>query len=517
MFDPLRHKAKVATSTALTFLLGIGVAAGLGWTAPGFSMPDVSETPTVAEEDVRSVMDLSDAFVSLSDAVTPAVVRIEVQRRREMTRRQLPIPDEFRRFFPDQPEDDDGRPNFSLSGGSGFIISEDGYILTNDHVVSGAEEIRVWTRDRRDFPATLVGTDPSTDVAVIKIDQTGLPTLPFGDSDEVRVGEWVLAVGNPGFGPASQLDYTVTSGIVSARGRGLQLIQRELRRNPDFGEDMAGYAIEDYIQTDAVINQGNSGGPMVNLRGQVIGINSAIASRTGAWQGYGFAIPVNLARRVMQDLIEYGHVQRPRLGVQISEVTAEAADYNNLPSVAGVLIQEAQAGTPAAEAGLQRGDVIVAIDGEPVERVPSLQYRVAQHRPGDVVELRYYRDGEPRTTRVRLGEAPINEVEEREPTPPSTAEGRLGIEVQDLTPQLNRDLGYDEVGGVVITDVDPLGPAARRGVGPGAKILEINGQEVADQEDMQDILDRAAGDEVVAVLLTDPSGSTRIVHLRMGR
>lgn len=515
MFDPLRHKARVATSTALTFLLGIGVAAGLGWTAPGFSMPQLSDAPAVAAADVGTAVELSNAFVSLADAVTPAVVRIEVERRRQtVSAPRLQVPDEFRRFFPDQPDD---QPEMALSGGSGFIVSEDGYILTNDHVVSGAEEITVWLQDRRYFDAELVGTDPSTDVAVIKIDQTGLPTLSFGSSDRVRVGEWVLAVGNPGFGPSSQLDYTVTSGIVSARGRGLQLIRRELLRNPAYGQDLSGYAIEDYIQTDAVINPGNSGGPMVNLQGQVIGINSAIASRTGVWQGYGFAIPIDLARRVMQDLIEYGHIRRPQLGVQIEDVSADAAEYQNLPRVAGVLVQAVTEGAPAADAGLQRGDVIVALDGEPVESVPSLQSRVAQHRPGDRVAVRFYRDGEPRTLELRLGEAPINQVEEPEPRPAATAEGRLGIEVRNLTPQLNRELGYESAGGVVITNVNPTGPAARRGVGPGLKILEINDRAVETREDVKEILDEASSGDVVAMVVGDRSGATRIVHLRMSR
>lgn len=515
MFDPLRHKAKVATSTALTFLLGIGVAAGLGWTAPGFSMPEVSDQPAVAAADVSSAMELSEAFVSLADAVTPAVVRIEVERRRQVASREMSIPEEFRQFFPDRPDRE--RPEMALSGGSGFIVSEDGYILTNDHVVSGAEEITVWLQDRRYFQAELVGTDPSTDVAVIKIDQTDLPTLSFGSSDQVRVGEWVLAVGNPGFGPSSQLDYTVTSGIVSARGRGLQLIQRELQRNPAFGEELSGYAIEDYIQTDAVINPGNSGGPMVNLRGQVIGINSAIASRTGVWQGYGFAIPIDLARRVMQDLIEFGHIRRPQLGVRIEEVSADVADYYDLPEVAGVLVQGVTEGTAAADAGLRQGDVIVALDGESVGSVPALQSRVAQNRPGDRVQVRFYREGELRTVEVRLGEAPINQVEEPERRTAATAEGRLGIEVRDLTPQLNRELGYERAEGVVITDVDPTGPAARRGVGPGLKLLEINDQPVETREDVKEILDGVSSGDVVAMRVGFRNGDTRIVHVRMSR
>ncbi|NJD19709.1 MAG: trypsin-like serine protease, partial [Gemmatimonadetes bacterium] len=206
--------------------------------------------------------------------------------------------------------------------------------------------------------------------------------MSFGDSDQVKVGEWILAIGNPGFGSSTQLDYTVTAGIVSARGRGLGLLNRDLQQDPRYGADQAGFAIEDFIQTDAVINPGNSGGPMVNLKGQVVGINSAIASPTGFYTGYGFAIPINLARRIMQDLIEFGSVRRPAIGVTIQDVVAEDAEQYGLPKVSGVLVQSVRAGTPSV-GKLQAEDVIVARDGEPVGYVAELQAKIAERHPGD--------------------------------------------------------------------------------------------------------------------------------------
>src|SRR5690606_25910792 len=212
--------------------------------------------------------------------------------------------------------------------------------------------------DKRTFEAEVVGRDPTTDVAVIKIDAKGLPAIPMGDSDQARVGEWVLAIGNPGFGDSRSLDFTVTGGIISAKGRPLDIIGRELQNH---ASPAASYAIEDFIQTDAVINPGNSGGPLVNLRGEVIGMNTAIASGTGFYQGYGFAIPINLARRVMSDLIEHGHVRRALLGINIVNVTPEDAEVFRLPEIAGALVEDFAEGSPAQRAGLQRGDVIVEV------------------------------------------------------------------------------------------------------------------------------------------------------------
>jgi serine protease Do len=514
MYDPLRAKAKVAVYSGLAFLMGLGLASGLGWTDVSLAMPVVSQEPQVSREAVQPALDLSEAFINVSDVVTPAVVRIETRRPIRAASRQQEVPEAFRRFF-DVPEGQQLPPQGQLAGGSGFIVSDDGYILTNDHVVSGADQVRVYFSDRRYFDARVVGADPFTDVAVIKIDvDERLPTLSLGNSDEARVGEWVLAIGNPGFGAGSQLDYTVTAGIISARGRGLDLINRELR-NEGLENNIAGFAIEDYIQTDAVINPGNSGGPMVDLQGRVVGINSAIASRTGFYQGYGFAIPVNLARRVMEDLIEYGHVRRPQLGVSIGDVTLEDAEAFGLPNVSGVLVQSVTANGPAAEAGFRQGDVIVSIEGERVGYVGQLQSEVAMYRPGDRIDVTVYRDRQPRELTVRLGEAPLSEIAIRSPAGTEVAEERLGILVEDMTPELADQFNYPEAEGAVITQVQAGSPAARRNLFPGFRIVEINGQEVSSAADVRDVLESVEPGTVVQFITEIPDGTSLIVNVRM--
>lgn len=519
MYDPLRAKAKVVFYTVAAFLMGLGVASGLGWTASSMAMPVIDEEPQVAREAVQPALDLSQAFINVSDVVTPAVVRIQARRPVNLTPRGAPegIPESFRRFF-EEPGGGDGQrlpPQGRFAGGSGFIVSADGYILTNDHVVAGADRVQVFFPDRRSFDARVVGSDPFTDVAVLKIEvDERLPTLSFGNSDDVRVGEWVLAIGNPGFGAGNQLDYTVTAGIISARGRGLGLINNELRRE---GVDnvTAGYAIEDYLQTDAVINPGNSGGPMVDLQGRVLGINSAIASNTGFYQGYGFAIPINLARRVMEDLVEYGHVRRPQLGVTITDVTVEDAEAFGLPSVSGVLVQGVTEAGPAEAAGLEQGDVIVALEGDPVGYVGQLQGAVAMFRPGDRVGVTVYRDGEPRDFTIRLGEAPITDVQPRVADTDVQAESRIGIVVEPLTEQNNGDLGYENVEGVVISQVQAGSPAQLRGLIPGERIAEINRQPVSEPADVGRILAEVEPGSVVQFILDNPTGSSRIVNLRL--
>lgn len=518
MFDPMRFKLRTLLYTGSAFGLGVLAASSLGWTGAGFAVPAPDDQPRISEEAVRPALDLSEAFVNISTAVTPAVVRIEVARPRSaMGRGGGEIPEEFRRFFnfPDgQDEPRGGSP--VRSGGSGFLFSGDGYILTNDHVVSGATEITVFLQDRRQFRATLVGADPTTDVAVIRIEGSDLPTLSLGRSESVRVGEWVLAVGNPGFGSGSQLDYTVTAGIVSAKGRPLGLINRELRTQGN--EESATFAIEDFIQTDAVINPGNSGGPLVDLRGQVVGINSAIASQTGFYQGYGFAIPIDLARRVMEDLIEFGAVRRPWLGVRIQDVTPEVAEYYKLPGVSGVWVQGfgEDGDTPAKTAGIQAEDIIIEIDGNPVERVGQLQRLVAQRRPGDEVEVLLYRDGKPRTVQVRLGQAPIAQPASRPAETPQPTVEKLGISAKDMTEELAREYGYEQAGGVVIDRVQPDGPAARQGIGrPGFRILEINRERIRSTADMRRVLDDVTPGQVVSLRVEDPTGTQQVVVLRV--
>ena len=327
-------------------------------------------------------------------------------------------------------------------GGSGFIISEDGYVMTNNHVVENAERITVSLQDGRKFRAEVVGTDPTTDIAVIKVGGEGLPTASLGSSAEVKVGEWVLAIGNPGFAqigaPMPDLDYTVTAGIVSALGRSLRLINRSLRADPEFTGN-TGVAIEDFIQTDAVINSGNSGGPLVNLRGQVIGINTAIVSRTGSYQGYGFAIPIDLAHRVMEDLIAHGRVRRAYLGISIDAVGEADAESLGLPDVSGALVQTLTRGAPAERAGLRKYDVITAVDGEKVISGNDLQHKIALKAPGDPVTITVYRDGQPREITARLGEADLTEDVAAAPPPTREVANQIGIvEVATSTRGLRR-------------------------------------------------------------------------------
>lgn len=524
MYDPLRAKAKVALYGGLTFFLGLGIASGLGWTKASSAMPVVEERPVLSAEAVKPAADLSEAFVNISDVVTPAVVRIQSRRPHRAAASREDVPQElFRRFMPDGGEgmdrQRDAQPEFA--GGSGFIVSADGYILTNDHVVSGSDQVTVFLRDRRYFEARVIGSDPFTDVAVIKIDVPSeqLPHLSFGNSEEVKVGQWVLAVGNPGFGTGSQLDYTVTAGIVSARGRGLNILQRELQQQ--YGNDpntqtLPGYAIEDFIQTDAVINPGNSGGPMVNLLGQVVGINSAIATNTGFYQGYGFAIPVNLARRVMEDLVEYGTVKRPLLGVSMGTVTPEDAEAYGLPTVAGVLVQPGFPDkSPAEAAGVKGGDVITAVDGKTVGYAGQLQQRIAEHRPGDRVRLTLFRDKRPMDIDVRLGEAPINALAPHPVEKATTGDERLGIKVEALDAQSARENGFKDATGVVITDVTPGSAADQRGISPGLRIAQIDGKPVKAPEDVRRALVAVKSGQVVSLLLEPPQGGRQIVNVRM--
>jgi serine protease Do len=504
---------------AVAFFLGATLGTGAWWVASGHPLGAQSRaTQRPSASAVQPAVDLSDAFVSIAASTTPGVVNIEsrLPASTEAGARGGPdIPEQFRRFF-DVPEM--GEPGPRFAGGTGFVVRADGYILTNAHVVSGADQLTVTLHDRRSMPAQVVGSDPTTDVAVIKVSATDLPVLPLGDSDAVRVGEWVIAIGNPGFGGGSQLDYTVTAGIVSALGRPLQLIGRGDPGDERF-DRRAVSAIENFLQTDAVINPGNSGGPMIDLRGRVIGINSAIASGTGYYQGYGFAIPINLARGVMEDLIEFGEVRRPVLGVSIATVSPEDAEYYRLPQVSGVLVQEVSGDSPAGRAGLASGDVIVAIDGKPVGTVGELQQTVAQHDPGDRVTVRYFRGGSARDVAVTLGGSTISgTARDRAPAPATAATASvLGVEVQDMDEALARRFRYERTGGAVVVDVDPSGAAGRRGVRPGVRITRINGEAIENAEDVQDELEDLPAGSVASLEVEDQSGSRRIVNVRLPR
>ncbi len=489
-------------SSLLVVVALVGLASGLGLV----SRREKGARPAhalVLSKGARTATELSEAFVAIAGAVTPAVVRIQTEHQASAAEARRIPGHEFLDPHGGIPE---------IAGGTGFVVSSDGYILTNNHVVEGAERITVTLVDKRHFVAKLVGRDPTTDIAVIKIEAKGLPTVSLGDSDRSKVGEWVLAVGNPGFGDGDDggtLDFTVTNGIISAKGRPLNILASEMGRSP-----ASALAIEDFIQTDAVINPGNSGGPLVDLAGNVIGVNSAIASSTGYNEGYGFAIPVNLARKVMKDLVAYGHVRRPVLGVTISEVGEEDAQAFKLPAISGVLVEDFSGATsPARDAGIQRGDVIVTVDGQDVDHVGELQRMVAQHQPGDVVELGLVRYGERRTARVKLIESDIPPVADNGP-PAAPAPGGLGLEIADLTPQLARRWGGG-AHGAFVTRVTPFSAADRK-LEPGDKIVQINRRPVASADEAQRLVKAVPSGQVVSIFVQRPrDGRTHIANVRM--
>ena len=453
-----RDWLKFGTLVTIAFVLGLAFASAFRLPTRGEAavLAVLQDTKRPQVPQAKAAVDLGDAFASVAEHVKPAVVFIRSERRQQTTSRRLPPG--FEDFFQGP-----RRPQIEQGSGSGFIVSQDGYILTNNHVVQGADRVTVRLYDNREFTAKTVGTDPATDVAVIKIQATSLPTVRLGDADSTDIGNWVLAIGNP-LGEA--FTFTVTAGIISAKGRLLT------------GLNQSRYAIQDFIQTDAAINPGNSGGPLVNVRGEVIGINSAIASETGFYAGYGFAIPINLARTVMTQLIATGHVERAVMGVSIRDATQEDADAVGLPTIKGVVVRAYSYGetpdeSPARRAGVQPGDVIVAVDGQPVTSVPQLQQRVGFKKPGDVVRATIVRSkGQQETIPVRLAAPPGSDDDDlasndsRRPDEPASAMGPLGISVQPLTQEDIRDTELRPVlrsgGALVVTQVSPDGPAYQK-------------------------------------------------------
>ena len=512
----------------------IGVVAGMLSVAAGLAVaePESSSARSVAPDSVasatipappRALDDLSEAFATVAARVKPSVVYITAtQNARTAQAERMPqLPPEFRDFFdmpgmPGLPPDGEQRSAPRARGsGSGFIISSDGYILTNNHVVDGADRVTVRLLDRREFEAKVLGGDPDTDVALLKIDATGLSAATLGNSDAARVGEWVLAVGNP---LGENLTFTVTSGIISAKGRALDLPNSSAR------------SIQDFIQTDAAINPGNSGGPLVNIRGEVIGINTAIASPTGSYAGYGFAVPINLARQVKEHLAEHGKVERAALGISVRDASPDDAAYVGLPSARGVVVQDFSADdSPAQKAGLLPGDVIIAVDGEPVEYVSQLQERIAFRAPGEVVALDVARkDGKRATVRVPLERVPeegesVAETGEasHEDADRGAAVAPLGISVQSLDDATARRFEIPaDARGLVVTDVAEDGPASdnltplRRG-GPDV-ILAVEGTTVRTPAELRAALERATGGDVVTLRVYHaPSQTRRVERVRL--
>lgn len=471
--------------------------------APAQTAAQGTDGPSQALAGARA---FSAAFAEVAAAATPAVVQI----RTEQPVRA--VPDHLDDLFDRLPE---GHPTPDMplrADGTGFLVSSDGLILTNNHVIAGADRIRVILWDRRVLVGTVVGTDPTTDLALIAVDESDLPFVKLGDSERLQVGEWVLAIGNPGFRDDNTLDFTVTSGIVSAKGRPLRVIQEELATE---GDPAAAYAIEDFIQTDAAINPGNSGGPLLDLNGEVVGINTAIASATGVNQGYGFAVPIDVARRVMRDLVEFGHVRRPLLGISILSVTPEDAQVYGLEDIAGVLIEDFAEDSPAERAGLERHDVIVAVDGVPVERLGQFQRLIAARDPGETVTVDVVRYGQRHRARVRLTEADLGKDRVVRAAPERAPAPGIGMELVDLTPALARERRYRQAGGVLIAAVAPGSAAARKNVPRGFVIREINRVPVRSAREADRILESLASGAVASLLLEDRRGATMIRNVRV--
>ncbi|HEX9935452.1 MAG TPA: Do family serine endopeptidase, partial [bacterium] len=380
--------------------------------------------------------------------------------------------------------------------GSGVIVSSDGYILTNNHVVEQADDIKVGLYDHRQFEAKLVGKDPLTEVAVIKIEATGLPVARLGNSEEMEIGEWVLAFGNP-----LGLNSTVTAGIVSAKGRAVGIIQ-----DRDQERAAGSYAIENFIQTDAAINPGNSGGPLVNLRGEVIGINTAIATGTGYYAGYGFAIPVNLAKKIMNDLINKGYVTRAWLGIGMKPVDENVAERYNLQRPQGILIEQVMDNSPAQQAGLKVLDVILQVDGKEMNQSNEVQNYVALKNPGDVVTLTILREGARKTVTVKLGQRDTGKTEEKAST--EADEIQIGLTVQNITENVRQQFDLERnQEGVVVTDVDPSGAAADARIRPGDVLVKIEDKPIRSVADYRRAIRSFAKGKVV-IFSMERAGNT---------
>lgn len=419
-------------------------------------------------------------FVYAAKQATPAVVHIRTEysgASRELASRN-PMDEFFKDYFGERYDRGERSPR--QGAGSGVIVSEDGYIATNNHVVEGASEIEVMLNDNRTYAAELIGTDPDTDLALIKIKENQLPYVEFGDSENIQIGEWVLAIGNP-----FEFRSTVTAGIVSAKARNINILARS-------GSNTR---IEAFIQTDAAVNPGNSGGALVNLKGQLVGINTAIASPTGAFAGYSFAVPATLVKKVIWDLKDFGAVQRPLLGIQIRDVNAELAEAEDLDVLKGVYVAKVNAGTSAADAGLKEKDVIIAIDGKKVANVAQLQEQVALNRPGDQIEVTYIRGGKTETVSATLkNQFMTTEVVTASSASEKSAFEISGARMEPVSDRVKSDLKIDE--GVQVKNLGN-GKFKEAGIEEGFIITKIDRKPIKTVGDLTASLDEARGEGVL--------------------
>lgn len=456
-------------------------------------------TAVAQDAGLESLRESGKAFRSVAKQVSPAVVYIQVEK--EVEQQQMsnpfgnhPFGDEFFRRFFGQPNQK-GSPQKkqkrqSVGQGSGFIISADGYIMTNNHVVGDADRVTVRLLDGREFIAKTIGTDPPTDVALIKIEaDEKLPFLKLGNSDQMEVGDWVLAFGNP-FG----LSHTLTAGIVSAKGRS--------------GIGLTDY--ENFIQTDAAINPGNSGGPLINLDAEVIGMNTAIFSRSGGYMGIGFAIPINMANNIRQQLVEHGAVTRGLLGVVIQDLNQDLADSFELEQSEGVLIAQVVENSPADKAGLKQGDVVLTLNGNEVKKVATFRNSIALTRPGTDVKLTVLRDGKKKKIEVTIGS-----LETDDKGQPISADKlpKLGMSLQKLTAELAEQFGYEGAKGVLVTAVEAGSIAERAGIKRGDLIEEVNRKAVTEAHQVKKLIKET--DKKTILLLVRQGDSSRYLALKL--
>jgi serine protease Do len=459
---------------------------------------------------IKALRQMGKAFATIADKASAAVVTIKAEKVETQPFYSIPNwpfgdpfgndpfgDDLFERFF--RRDSNRGRTRqreiTRPVQGSGFIISSDGYILTNNHLVGGSKKVYVKLESEPEIKAEIVGTDPATDLAVLKINKNNLSFLELADSDKLEVGEWVLAIGNP-FG----LSHTVTAGIVSAKGRSGFSFSGE---SPEY---------QDYIQTDAAINRGNSGGPLMNLDGKVVGINAAIIG-PGGNIGIGFAIPINMAKGIYNQLITGGKVIRGYLGVALQNLDPEMASSLGLKDVKGVILPEIVPDSPAEKAGLKQGDIVVELNGKPVESDVDFRNKIAAFKPGTKIELTILREGKRKTITVELVERKQEQTQSPEKQQPNVQE-KLGITVQNLTDDLAERLGYQGQQGVVVTEVEPGSAAERQGLTAGLLIIEINQKKIKNTNDFNEALKDAKEGDNILFLVRNQNGS-RFVVLRL--